>query len=103
MPSSTFRTRAMMDMAASFGQGARKGKRVSWGPKVAELAETWLGNHLDASNVDYWSVRDEALQRAYEVGMLAATLAATGNSSVILVSHLRAAIEKFKPQGYCPF
>jgi hypothetical protein len=99
----SFRTRAMMDMAAAFGQGARKGKRVSWGPQVAELAETWLGNRLDASKVDYWSVRDKALQRAYEVGQFAATLAASQGKSTILVSHLRNAIEHFEPKGYCPF
>ena len=103
MGRTTFRTRAMMDMAAAFGHGARKGKRLGWGPQVAEFAEDWLGTRLDASTVDYWSVRDEALQRVYEIGSLAATLAASEGKTAIQINHLKNAIAKFTPKGYCPF
>lgn len=103
MGKTAFRTRAMMDMAAAFGHGARKGKRLSWGPGVAEFAEGWLGNRLDTGTVDYWSVRDDALQRVYEIGMLTATIAAAEGKTMIQVSHLKLALAKFKPRGYCPF
>ena len=103
---------AMIDMAAAFGHGARKGKRLVWTVRATQLGENWLADRLENSAKCYWDVRDEALRLAYVVGRWAATFAESKGSSEITENHLRDALNKLGPtgppgsrvlRGDCPF
>ena len=107
----TIRT-AMMDLAAAFGHGARKGKRVVWTEKAILEGEGWLVDRFDMSTKNYWDVREEAIRVAYVVGMWAATNAQSRNSDVINDTDVRLALGKLGPPAVpglkilredCPF
>ena len=110
MPSTPYRTRAMMDMAAAVGHGARKTAQVlEWTPEATAFAEKWVEDRLKASNRDYWTdagLREEALQRAFEVGLVVASNSSNGQ---ITLKNIKAALQGFGirkvpgPREYCPF
>lgn len=88
---------AMLELAAAFGHGARKGKRMLWTVGALQEGEDWLSKRFAASTKDYWSVRDEAVRVAYIVGGWAATIAQSQGSDTVSDLHMKQALAKIGP------
>ena len=100
---------AMIDMAAAFGHGARKGNRLTWSLGAIEEGEAFMAARLAKPKKPYWEVRGEALRLAYIVGRWAATYAEAGGYAEIQREHVVAALGHLGPPAPhilrepCPF
>lgn len=88
---------AMLELAAAFGHGARKGKRMLWSVPALQEGEDWLMERFAASTKDYWRVRDEAVRVAYIVGGWAATIAQSQGLDTISDVHMKQALARIVP------